>query len=135
MVRLVLYHGFNQHEIEYDPSDGLETLFFQVFSLTNVAPEVQRLFGIEAGPISLAALPPDAVIRDGMAIALLEPMISLTVGACAALPRLSSVCVQKLRPTTQNAPYAPLCLAIIPVKIIMTCMIFVCFSSGRTRCT
>ena len=81
MVRLVLYHGFNQHNFEYDPSDGLETLFFQVFSLTNVAPEEQRLVGIEAGPVSLTASPPAAVFRDDMVISLLEPMKPMTIGA------------------------------------------------------
>jgi hypothetical protein len=85
MVNLCLYYGFQRHEIEADPDDGLETLFYQVFSLTNVAPEDQALFGLEPGPLTLTgAAFSAATFAEGQVIALMEPVPDLvhhTAGA------------------------------------------------------
>jgi hypothetical protein len=86
MVKLTLYYGFQRHELEADPEDGLETLFYQVFSLTNVAPEDQAFFGLQPGPLTLeTAASSTATFAEGHVIALMEPMPDL-------VPHASGMC-------------------------------------------
>ncbi len=80
MVRLTLFYGFQRFNIDFDPDDGLETLLFQVFSVTNVPPEQLRLFGLGSGPASLSTVPSDLAFSDGMFISMIEPMLPLTTG-------------------------------------------------------
>lgn len=82
MVHLILYYGFNRLEVEYDPEDDADTLFYQLFSLTNVAPEAQVLFGvIPAGPVTLASVTGTVLtVNDGQEIGMLEPVENLTDG-------------------------------------------------------
>lgn len=82
MPRVTLFYGEKQYELEVDEENGLETFFFQVFSVTNVEPESLRLFGLGADPLTLAtAGSVPFTLTDGQAVALLEPEPTLT-GDC-----------------------------------------------------
>lgn len=78
MPRLTLYYGFERLELDVDVEDGVETLFYQIFSVTNVSPEAQVLFGLVPGPFTLSdAASAVVTIVDGQEIAMLEPVPGL----------------------------------------------------------
>merc|ERR1719203_2029153 len=52
-VKVIVHHKGNEHEIECEPEEGWEMLRMQIFSLTEVPEEQQRLFGlgVARGPL------------------------------------------------------------------------------------
>jgi len=64
-VPVVVRHKGVEHEIEVDPEEDWEILRMQIFSVTEVPAEQQRLFGlgVEVGPLSEATSLPQALAR------------------------------------------------------------------------
>lgn len=62
-TRLTIRHAGQEHEIECEPSEGWALLRMQIFSVTEVAPEQQRLFGlgVPCGPLDERVPLPRAV--------------------------------------------------------------------------
>ncbi|CAN6453816.1 unnamed protein product [Victoria cruziana] len=43
--KLLVRHNSSQFDVDYDTDDGLEVLKYQLFSLTLISPEEQKLLG------------------------------------------------------------------------------------------
>ncbi|KAK1400904.1 Peptide-N(4)-(N-acetyl-beta-glucosaminyl)asparagine amidase [Heracleum sosnowskyi] len=43
--KFVVHHRDSTFDVDYDPNDGLEVLKFQLFSLTTIPPDEQKIFG------------------------------------------------------------------------------------------
>ena len=99
MLRLVLYHGFTKHLFESDPSFGAETLFYQVFSLTNVPPEDITLYGVGTGPLTLATAAGTVLdLHDGLELAMMEPFETLTDERAGVMGGVIAWLLPSLRP-------------------------------------
>lgn len=49
--KFVVHHRDSTFDVDYDTNDGLEVLKFQLFSLTSIPPDDQKIFGGDGGRV------------------------------------------------------------------------------------
>eukprot|EP00741_Cyanophora_paradoxa_P021066 tig00021332_g20334.t1 len=84
-VSISITHNKKTHEVEFDPADGLELLLSQLFSLTDVPPERQKL--LSKGKILKTAEEVAEAAAAGKPVLLMgapDPAAAAAAAACAA---------------------------------------------------
>ena len=101
MTSINLFHAGCRHAVPVEPGTDAETLLLQVFSLTNVPPEQQRLFGLlpSGEPVTAVNAPtlPPLTLSAGQEVALLVPDALPVEGSLARERLAAAACDSILR--------------------------------------